>query len=102
MAWEVTLPDGSKDRTDHLEVGAVIEISRKCNVPWIHVTDHTPAGDGSVMLAVWEHMLDAHGLEKPDGLTMIELAERFEKVEDDRPTEYADGHPQQGDAPKTD
>jgi hypothetical protein len=111
MPWAVTLPDDSIHRTDHLEVGAVIDIAKQCDTTWVHVTDYTVAGDGSVMLAVYRHMCAAAGCDVPDDLTMAHLAEVFNtpgdeasdagEVEDDLPTEFDQGTPQPGDAPVT-
>jgi hypothetical protein len=100
MPWAVTLPDGSIHRTDHLGAGAVIDIAKQFDTTWVHVTDFTSAGDGSVMFAVYQRMCTEAGCDVPEGLTMTALADSFSKVEDDLPTEFDDGNPPPGDAPE--
>ena len=101
MPWAVTLPDGTTARTDHLVVGAVVDIAKELDTTWVHVTDFTSAGNGEVMFAVYKRMCADAGCDVPDDLTMTRLADLFSKVDDDLPTEFDEGNPPPGDAPET-
>lgn len=108
MPYELTLPDGSKFRTDDMDADDVVKIARESDSTWAHVTEAPVLGDGAVMLAVYRRCCELAGVEAPAKLTFRTVIECFRSVDDDRPTEFdvsdegfVSVSPPEGDAPQT-
>jgi hypothetical protein len=94
MPVEITLPDKTKVRTDHLPVGVIAEAAKKAETNWAHLTEAPWLGDGFAMIFLYEGACKHAGQAVPDGLTAGQLADLLVAVDgDDRPTEYVDGMP---------
>lgn len=103
MPYTVTTPDGTKFVTNQLDFGIIVDVAKRCETTWAHVTELPVAGDGSVMLALFEKCCELAGIDVPAGLTAADMEQAFDPAPDDLPQSYADGVPvpTKGDAPET-
>jgi len=80
MAYEITLPNGEKVRTDELLHGEVVDLAKAHKTSWSHVVEMPVVGDGELMLDLYARQCAKRDLKVPNVLTSPKLASFYKRV----------------------
>lgn len=92
MAWACRI-DGHVIRLDDLPIDLVDRVAKQTGVHWFELVGVSPAKDLVAAQQLLVAVAERAGLTPPAGLTVRQLLESFDQVEDDLPDVWEDGNP---------
>jgi hypothetical protein len=100
-SWAIKGPSGKVVRLDDLPVEDLDRIALEAGLEsWFDMW-YQPLRYGKAAIALYRHCCALVGDEPQEPVTPSVLMESLDRVDEDTPQQWTDGHPQTADDPKT-